>query len=152
MFCGVSEVHDIRKHKSDSAGEKHRLVHAETVRHRAADENPNSNADIPAAKVRAVGGAALVMAGKVHAHRLVAGENETKACTDEERCKEKHDGAVAESQDEICNNVQRHPGADEMNKVSFVDEATRHDAVQNEARRDEGVKPSRAANAKLLGV
>ena len=147
MLCGVSEVHDIRKHKSDSAGEKHRLVHAETVRHCAADENSNADADVPAAEVGAVCGAALVMAGKVHAHRLVAGENETKACADEERCKEKHDGAVAESQDEIRNNVQRHPGADEMNKVSLVDEATRHDAVQNEARRDEGIKPSRAADA-----
>ena len=152
MLCGVSEVHYIRNDECYCASEEHRLMHAEVIGHRTADENPNSDADVPAAEVGAVSGAALVMAGKVHAHRLVAGENETKACADEERCKEKHDGAVAECQDEICNNVQRHPGADEMNKVSLVDEATRHDAVQNEARRDEGVKPSRAANAKLLGV
>lgn len=63
MLCGVSEVHDIRKHKSDSAGEEYRLMHAEAVRHRAADENSNADADVPAAEVGAVCGAALVMAG-----------------------------------------------------------------------------------------
>ena len=63
MLCGVSEVHDIRNYKSDSAGEKYWLVHAEAVRHRAADENSNANADVPAAKIGAVSRAALVMAG-----------------------------------------------------------------------------------------
>ena len=51
-------------------------MHAEVVRHGASGENPRSDADVPAAEVRAVRGAALVVPGEVHAHGLVTGEDE----------------------------------------------------------------------------
>ena len=62
MLCGVSEVHYIRNDESDCASEEHRLMHAEVIGHRTADENPNSNADVPTAEIGAVRRAALVMA------------------------------------------------------------------------------------------
>ena len=58
-------------------------MHAEVVRHGATGENPRSDADVPAAEVRAVRGAALVVPGEVHAHGLVTGEDEPEACADE---------------------------------------------------------------------
>ena len=39
-----------------------------------------------------------------------------------------------------------------MDKVAFVNEAACHDTVQNETCGNEGVKPSRAANAKFFSV
>ena len=62
MFCGVSEVHYIRNDECYCTSEEHRLMYAEVIGHRTADENPNSDADVPAAEVGAVSGAALVMA------------------------------------------------------------------------------------------
>ena len=62
MLCGVSEVHYIRNDECYCTSEEHRLMHAKVIGHRAADENTNSNADVPAAEVSAVRGAALVMA------------------------------------------------------------------------------------------
>ncbi len=127
-------------------------MHAEVVRHGATGENPRSDADVPAAEVCAVRSAALVVAGEVHAHGLVAGENEPEACADEECRDEECGDSVTEGEDKVSDDVQRHAGADEVNEVAAVDEAARHDAVQNEACGDKGVKPTRTADAEFLGV
>ncbi len=127
-------------------------MHAEVVRHGATGENPCSDADVPAAEVRAVRGAALIVAGEVHAHGLVTGEDESEACSDEECRNEECGDSVTESEDKVCDDIQRHAGADEVDEVATVDEAARHDAVQNEACGDKGVKPARTADAEFLGV
>ena len=75
MPCGPCEIQDVGYDKCHGAGEKYLLVHAEVFGHRAARENSDADSDIPAGEVRAVRGAALVVAGEVHAHRLVTGEN-----------------------------------------------------------------------------
>ena len=59
---------------------------------------------------------------------------------------------MTESEDKVSNDVQRHACADEVDEVAAVDEAARHDAVQNEACGDKGVKPARTADAEFLGV
>ena len=84
MFCGVREVHDIRNHECDGACKEYLLVHAEVLCHGSTGENPCANADVPAAEVCAVCCAALVVAGEVHAHGLVTGEDEPEACADRE--------------------------------------------------------------------
>ena len=127
-------------------------MHAEVVCHGASGENPRSDADVPAAEVCAVRGTALVVAGEVHAHGLVAGENEPEACTDEKRRDEECSDSVTEGEDKVSDDVQRHAGADEVDEVATVDEAARHDSVQNKACGDKGVKPARTADAEFLGV
>ncbi len=117
-------------------------MHAEVVRHGASGENPRSDADVPAAEVRAVRSATLVVAGEVHAHGLVAGEDESEACSDEECRNEECGDSVTESEDKVCDDIQRHAGTDEVDEVATVDETARHDAVQNEACGDKGVKPA----------
>ena len=59
---------------------------------------------------------------------------------------------MTEREDKVSDDIQRHAGADEVDEVAAVDEAACHDAVQNEARGDEGVKPAGAADAEFLGV
>ena len=59
---------------------------------------------------------------------------------------------MAKCEHDVSDNVERHPRADEMDKVALVDEAARHDAVQNEACGNEGVKPSRTFDAKLFRI
>ena len=83
---------------------------------------------------------------------MVARENEPKACADEKRCGKEQNGAMAKCEHDVSDNVESHPRTDEVDEVSLVDEATRHDAVQDEACGNEGVKPSRAAKAKFFSV
>ena len=84
MLCRVREVHDVCNDEGNRACDKYLLVHAEVICHGASNENSCANADVPTAEVCAVGCTALVVAGKIHAHGLVTGENEPKACADEE--------------------------------------------------------------------
>jgi len=127
-------------------------MHAEVVRHGATGENSRSDADVPAAEVRAVRSAALVVAGEVYAHGLVTGEDEPEASSDEECRNEECGDSVTESEDKVCDDIQRHAGTDEVDEVATVDETARHDAVQNETCGDEGVKPAGTADAEFLGV
>ena len=152
MLCCVSEVHDVGNDERDAAGEKHLLVHAEVVCHGASHENSGSNADVPAAKVRAVCGTALVVAGEIYAHGLVTREDEPEACADKEGGQEKCYGAVAKGENEVGDNIQRHSHADKMNQITAVDEPPGHDAVHDEPGRDKRIKPSCAADAELVCV
>ena len=78
------EIKDVGNYERDGAGEEHLLVHAEVVRHGASDKDSRADTDIPSAEISAVRSAALVVAGEVHAHGLVAGEDKPEACADEE--------------------------------------------------------------------
>ena len=68
------EIQDVGDYKRDGAGEEYLLVHTEVFGHRSAYEDAYSDTDVPAAQVGAVGRAALVVAGEIHAHSLVARE------------------------------------------------------------------------------
>lgn len=59
---------------------------------------------------------------------------------------------MAEGEDKVGNHVQRHTGAHQVNQVTAVDQASRHNAVQNQARCNQGVEPAGAANAEFLGI
>ena len=61
MLCCISEVHYICNDERYSTSEKYLLMHAKMVGHRTANENSNSNADVPTAEIRAVSSTALVM-------------------------------------------------------------------------------------------
>ncbi len=122
------------------------------VCHGAAHENTCSNADVPSREVGAVCRATLVVAGEVHAHGLVSGEDKPEACADEERRQEERNGAVAKGEDEVGDDDQRHAGTHKMNQVTAVNQAACHDTVQDEARSDERVKPARAADTKFISV
>ena len=147
MLCRVREVHDVGNDECYAAGEKYLLVHAEVVCHGSSHENSGSNADVPAAKVRAVCGTALVVAGEVYAHGLVAGEDESEACADEECGQEKCYGTVAKGKDEVGDNVQRHAYADKVDQIAAIDESSGHDAVHDEPCSNKRIKPSCAADA-----
>ena len=127
-------------------------MHAEVVGHGTANQNACTDTDIPTAQVGAVCGSALIVAGEVHAHGLVARENQAEACPNQERGYKEGDGRVAEREDKVGNHVQRHAGTYQVNQVTAVNEAARHNAVQDETRCNQGIEPARAANAKLLGV
>lgn len=75
MPCRPCEIQDVGDNERDGAGEKYLLVHAEVFGHRTAREDAYTDAYIPAGEVGAVGRAALVVAGEVHAHGLVARED-----------------------------------------------------------------------------
>ena len=152
MLCGVGKVHDVCNDEGDGACEKYLLVHAEMVCHGASHKNSGADTDVPAAEVSAVCCAALVVAGEIHAHGLVAGEDESEACADKECCKEKCDWSVAKCEHDVSNNVERHAGTDKVDEVAAVDKAASHDAVEDESCRDEGVKPAGTADAEFLGV
>ena len=122
------------------------------VCHGAAYEDSCSNADVPSREVGTVCRAALVVAGEVHAHSLVAGENKSEACADKECRQEKRNGSVAKGEDKVGDDDQRHAGTHKMNQVTAVNQTACHDAVQDEACGDESIEPARAANAKLIGV
>ncbi len=122
------------------------------VRHGAAYENSCSNADVPSRKVGAVCRAALVVAGEIHAHGLVAGEDKSEACSDKECRQEERNGPVAKGEDKVGDDDQRHAGTHQMDQVTAVNQAACHDAVQDEACGDESIEPARAANAKFIGV
>ena len=127
-------------------------MHAEVFGHRAACENAYADAYIPAAQVRAVCGAALVVAGEVHAHRLVPGEYEPEARANQERCHEKRYRRMAEGENEICNYVQCHAGTHQVNQVAPVDEAARHDAVQDKPCGNKRVEPAGTSDAEFFRV
>ena len=122
------------------------------VCHGAAHENSCSNADVPSREIGAVCCAALIVAGKVHAHGLVAGEDKPEACADEECGEEERNGAVTKGENKVGDDNQRHAGAHKMNQVTAVNQAACHDAVQDKASRDERIEPACAADAKFIGV
>ena len=127
-------------------------MHAEVFCHRSAREDAYTDADVPAAEVRAVRSAALVVAGEVHAHRLVAGEDKPEARADKEcRCEER-DWRVAEGEQEVCDDIECHARAHEMHEVAAIDEATCGNAVDDEPCRNEGVEPAGTADAQFLRV
>ena len=104
-------------------------MHAEVVGHGTPNQNACADTDIPTAQVGAVCGSALVVAGEVHAHGLVARENQAEACSDQE-CRDKEgDGRVAEREDKVGNHVQCHAGTHQVNQVTAVNQAPCHDAV-----------------------
>ena len=122
-------------------------MHAEVFRHRTAREDAYTDADVPAAQVRAVGRAALVVAGEVHTHGLVAGEDKPEARADEEcRCEER-DWRVAEREQEVCDDIECHARTHEMHEVAAIDEATCGNAVDDEPCCDERVEPAGTADA-----
>ena len=152
MPGGPREIQYIRNNERDGAGEEYGLVHAKVPCHRAAHQNSRTDTDVPAAQVGTVGGAALVVPGEVHAHGLVAREDEPEACADKEcRDKEGH-GGVAEREHEVSDDVQGHSGADEVYQVTPVDKPACHDAVENQSRGNERVEPAGAPDAEFLGV
>ena len=104
-------------------------MHAEVVGHGTANQNACTDTDVPTAQVGAVGRAALVVAGEVHAHRLVARENQAEACPDQERGYKEGDGRVAEREDKVGDHVQGHAGSYKVDQVAAVNEAACHDAV-----------------------
>lgn len=121
-------------------------------RHRTASEDSRPDTDVPAAQVRAVRRAALVVAGEVHAHRLVSREYEPEARADEEcRCEE-GDGRVAKGEQEVRDDVERHAGAHQVNQVAAVNQAPGHNAVQDEPCRDERIEPAGTSDAQFLRV
>ena len=120
MPCRIGQVHDVGDDEGYRASEEYLLVHAEVIGHGASDKNACANADVPAAEVCAVGRASLVVAGEVHAHGLVAGEDKPEACADEECGQEKRNGAVAKGEDEVGDDDQRHAGTHKMNQVTAV--------------------------------
>lgn len=122
------------------------------VRHGAAYQNSCSDADIPSREVGAVCRAALVMAGEIHAHGLVAGEDKPEACADKECRQEERNGPMAKGEDEVSDDDQSHAGSNKMDQVTAVNQAACHDAVQDEACGDESIEPARAANAKFTCV
>ena len=152
MSCGVGKVHDVCNDEGDGACEKYLLVHAEMVCHGAPHKNSGADTDVPTAEISAVRGAALVVAGEIHAHGLVAGEDESEACADKECSKEKYDWSVAKCEHDVSDNVERHAGTDKVNEVAAVDKAACHDAVEDEACRDKRVKPAGPADAKFFRV
>ena len=92
------------------------------------------------------------MAGEVHAHGLVARENESEACANQECRNKEGDGRVAECENKVGNYIQRHAGADQVNQVTAVDESPGHDAVHDQTCSDERVEPAGTADAEFLGV
>lgn len=120
--------------------------------HGSTNEDSCSNADIPPREVGAVCRTALVVAGEIHAHGLVAGEDKPEACADKECRQEKRNGSVAKGKNEVGDDNQCHAGTHKMNQVTAVNQAACHDAVQDEACGDESIEPARAANAKFIGV
>ena len=152
MPCGPGTIEDVRANERDGAGEEYGLVHAEMPRHGASREDSRTDTDVPAAQVRAVRGAALVVAGEVHAHRLVTREYEPEARADEE-CRDKEGrGRMAEGEDEVRNYVQCHAGTHQVNQVAAVNQAPGHYAVQDKPCGDERIEPSGTSDAKFLGV
>ena len=127
-------------------------MHAEVFCHRSAREDAYTDADVPAAQVRAVGRAALVVAGEIHAHGLVAGEDKPEARADKKSRPEEGDGRVAEREQEIRDDVERHAGAYEMHEVTPVDETAGHDTVYDEPCGDERVEPAGTADAEFLSI
>ena len=106
-------------------------MHAEVVGHGTPNQNACTDTDVPTAQVGAVGRAALVVAGEVHAHGLVARENQAEACSDQE-CRDKEgDGRVAEREDKVGDHVQGHAGSYKVDQVTAVNEAARHDSVHD---------------------
>ena len=106
-------------------------MHAEVVGHGTPNQNACTDTDVPTAQVGAVGRAALVVAGEVHAHGLVARENQAEACSDQE-CRDKEgDGRVAEREDKVGDHVQGHAGSYKVDQVAAVNEAARHDSVHD---------------------
>ena len=152
MLCRVRKVHDVGNDECYAAGEKYLLVHAEVICHGASHENSGSNADVPAAKVRAVCSPALVVASEVHAHGLVTGEDEPEACADEECGQEKCYGTMAKGKDEVSDNVQCHAHADKVDQIAAIDESPGHDAVHDESGRDKCIKPTCAADAEFVCI
>ena len=126
-------------------------MHAEVFGHRAACENAYADADVPAGEVRAVRRAALVVAGEVHAHRLVARENKPEARADEECRYEERDGRVAEGEQKVSDDVERHAGAYQVNQVAAVNQPSCGEAVQDKSGRNERVEPAGTADAEFLG-
>ena len=92
------------------------------------------------------------MAGEVHTHGLVAGEDKPEARADKESRPEEGDGRVAEREQEIRDDIECHAGAYEVDEVSPVDEAAGHDAVDDEPCGDERVEPAGTADAEFLGI
>lgn len=120
--------------------------------HRAACENAYADAYIPAAEVGAVRGAALVVAGEVHAHRLVARENKPEARADEEcRCEER-DGRVAEGEQKVSDDVERHAGAYQVNQVAAVNQPSCGEAVQDKSGRNERIEPAGTIDAEFFCI
>lgn len=152
MLARVEPEHQIGNEESCGTCNKYLLVHAEVACHGAAHQDARTDTDVPAAQVGAVCGAALVVAGEVHAHRLVTRENQAEACTDEERRRKECKRIVAEGENQICGNDNRHADSNKAREVAAVDQAPRHDAVQDKARSNQGVEPAASANAEFLRV
>ena len=117
-------------------------MHAEVIGHGASHKNSCTDADVPAAEVCAVCSPALVVAGEVHAHGLVARKDKPEACADEESGCEERYRTVAKGKKKIRNNIQGHAGADEVNQVASVNQAARHDAVHDKPCGNKCVKPA----------
>ena len=152
MPCSPREIQDIRNDERDGAGEEYGLVHAEMPCHRTAREDSRADTDIPSAQVRAVRGAALVVAGEVHAHRLVTREYKPEARANQERSHEERYGRMAEGENEICNYVQCHACTHKVNQVAPVDEPAGHDAVQDKPCGNKRVEPAGPSDAEFLRV
>ena len=127
-------------------------MHAEMPRHRTASEDSRPDTDVPAAQVRAVRGAALVVAGEVHAHRLVPRENEPEACANQERSDEERRGRMAEGEQKVRNHIEGHACTHQVYKVTAVDEAACGDAVDDKPCGDERIEPAGTSDAQFLRV
>ena len=152
MLCSISEVHYICNDERYSTSEKYLLMHAKMVGHRTANENSNSNADVPTAEIRAVSCAALVMTSQVHAHGLVAGEDKSKTRADKERRNKERNRPMAKREHDVSDNVERHSRTDEMNKVTSVNQTPRRNAIDDETCGNQCVKPAGATDAEFIRI
>ena len=92
------------------------------------------------------------MAGEVHAHGLVTGEDKPEARADKECRPEEGDGRVAKGEQEIRDDVECHAGTHKVDKVAPVDEAAGHDAVDDEPCGNERVEPAGTADAEFFSI
>lgn len=152
MLARVEPEHQIGDEESYCTCDKYLLVHAEVACHGATHQDARTDAYIPAAQVGAVRGAALVVAGEVHAHRLVTRENQAEACTDEERRRKERKRIVAEGKNQVRDDDNRHADSHKAREVATVNQAARHDAVQDKACSNQCVEPAASANAEFLRI
>lgn len=152
MLARVEPEHQIGNEESCGTCDKYLLVHAEVACHGATHQDARTDTDVPAAQVGAVCGAALVVAGEVHAHRLVTRENQAEACADEESRRKECKRIVAEGKNQVRDDDNRHADSNKAREVAAVNQAARHDAVQDKACCNQGVEPAAPADAEFLCV
>lgn len=92
------------------------------------------------------------MAGEVHAHGLVAREDEAQACPDEEGGNEEYGNGCAEVEKHIGEDDDSHANPHQSGKVTAVNKPPGGHAVDDKARGDEGVEPAATAKAELFCI